>query len=146
MLIAKPAKVSHAYHLAPRLRAEDKAEIQAGSGEQPLPVLLRGIRECRTFTVFDPIVPVALFGVGPTNLPNVGCCWLLSTPELFNQKRQFIRESRLWFKELHRDYRTLWNRVAAFNTVHRRWLSWLGVRWTHEEDGFHHFIHQQERG
>jgi len=56
----------------------------------------------------------------------VGRIWLSGTDELVTMKRQFIRESRRYLVGMESMYKLLHNEIDERNTLHIRWLQWLG--------------------
>jgi hypothetical protein len=124
-----------AYYLAPRLRSADLQEIKAGSGCDPLAMLLDGIKKSdRCFAVIAPDVePVAVFGVVPfPDKPGVGIPWMLGSDKLLDFRKQLLREGRTHLARLARHYTMLVNSVDKRNTVHIRWLRWMGVTFVGE--------------
>ena len=71
-----------------------------------------------------------------------GCIWLISTDELFSNKKykiQLIREGRKWVDNLLKSYKILYNVVYAENESAIKWLKSLGFQFTtyHKEYGEH---------
>lgn len=122
----RAAILTDALTLADNLREEDLAEIKASVNRPALDVLLEGIRGGRTWVGVDAEGPYGIFGVAPSQDPQVGHPWMLATPRLLQHQRQFLRECAGAVRELHRDYPVLRNYVDARNTVHIRWLAWCG--------------------
>ena len=115
--------------VASAMRAEDVAEIAAGSGDTPLQSLEEGLRvssSCWTFVPED--TPAAIFGVAPHPLwPDRVCAgWLLGTDEIVKHRMVFLAGSRACLEEAGRGYDLMANFVDARNTVHIRWLKWCG--------------------
>jgi hypothetical protein len=109
----------------------DVREMKALSGSRPLDALMRGVREStKCFTITDGVFPVGMFGAAPLfDTSDEGCVWLLGTDQLTKHGIQFLRESRKWVSELHKDFAILKNFVLADNHVHIRWLNWIEVNW-----------------
>lgn len=125
----RPACLEDAAALAPKLRVADRQEIDARSGRPPEEVLRDGVSRGRSFALELSSGEVgALFGVGPTEEPRLGCVWLLGSDALLSIKTTFLRHSREWVDELSKGYDLLGNHVDARNTVHINWLRWLGFR------------------
>lgn len=85
------------------------------------------------YTIMEGERPVGLFGVGPMDLPSmpgmkVGCVWMVGTPGITRISGTFLRQSKHWADLLHNYYPVLWNWASASNTVHIRWLKWLGFK------------------
>ena len=81
--------------------------------------------------------PIGICGVTPN-----GCIYMVSTDELFNNKKyriQLIRKGRIWVDELMKSYTILYNVVYAENVAAMKWLESLGFKFIeyHEEYGVH---------
>lgn len=119
-----------AYHVLDNLRPEDRRELEV-SGETAESVVLETM--CNEHIVsnvfYSPStnLPMGLFGVSED-----GRIWLISTPELPKHSIRFLKDSRKWIEEFHKDHEVLWNWVDARQTVHLKWLiKWLGFHITH---------------
>ncbi len=128
----RPAVSADCYELAPELRPADTRECLA-NGLDPLDALLQGLAlGVEVFTVCHQDEPVMMFGCGdaPTNLQvggyDPGVIWMLSTPKVFEFKRLFLRQSREWVEYFQNQHDCLTNIVDVRNTVHHRWLVWMG--------------------
>lgn len=129
-LFSTPA---HAFSLAPRLRDEDVAEVEA-VGASPLVSLLAGVSRsapCLTFAP-DGVTPECMFGVAPSynfwsRGGNSGVVWLLGSKALVTTyKREFVTAGRKWADLANRKYPILYNVVDARNEVHIHWLERIG--------------------
>lgn len=133
------SRVEDANQLAPLLRDEDVREIRDANGSTPLESLTHGVTlGTRCYTVADSDQPVAMFGV----MPN-GAVWLLASENLLEHRRQLVRESRRWLREMHRSFPVLWNYVDTRNRAHVRFLEWLGVEWGQKLRSKPHFRYFQ---
>lgn len=113
------------FDLAPRLREADRQEIAHAHGLEPVQSLLIGFHSGETFAAVYEGRVIALFGC--TGIPGVaGCPWMLASPELQKFRKQFVQECRPYCLMMLAVYRHLENRVWCGNTVHIRWLKWLG--------------------
>jgi hypothetical protein len=129
MIRIRPALISDAVGLAPKMRKADLQEIKANLGEDPFVVLERGIAQSSpSYTVVNEAdQPLALFGVVPdTGDTDVGLVWLLASDELAQHPFFVLRNSRKWVEKFQRQYRVLWNHIDARNELHIRWLQWSG--------------------
>jgi ribosomal protein S18 acetylase RimI-like enzyme len=137
----RPAVEADAELLAPRLRIQDRDEIYAVTGLEPLAVLRDGVTNSDPcFAVMDAHgLLLALFGAIP-NERGRGKVWLLGAPELMRRRFAVARLSREWLGVLHSRYATLWNYVDERNQAHIRWLKWCGFEFTRREEefGFEH--------
>lgn len=133
-LRARRARNADAFYLSTRLRQADLDELQANTGGDPLATLMVG-RDISdpAYTIIDDIgLPVAMFGVVPTNVDRQGVMWLLGTDELRKHSRDFLRQSRPWIERLHKKYTLLYNVIDKRNKVHLRWLKFLGCNFVGE--------------
>jgi hypothetical protein len=128
--------VADAADLSSRLRDADLLELSGA----PRLALERGVtegRECNAAVVGGRLL--ALFGVGDlSHLSNVGCPWLLSSPELIeHHSKQLLRECKTWPAQWFEryGYRLLMNKIHKKNTVHIRWMQWMGAEIIELPDG-----------
>jgi hypothetical protein len=145
----RPTRKEDCIYLATRLRQADLDEVKAASGLDPCEALLEGLfhsQQCHT--VVDGDTPLAVFGVCPAPLnDSVGIVWLLGSDALKMHSIEFLRKSKGWVDELHKAFPVLYNNIDARNTVHIKWLQWLGFNFINEipEYGverrpFYHFV------
>lgn len=137
MIEILPAKPIHARLLAPKMRLEDVAEVKAASGLSPLEALLTGLdvsNECYTAWADD--APIAMFGVCPSENASCGRIWLLGSDVIKAHRIDFLRKSRDWVDWFQSRYPVLHNTIDARNTVHIRWLQWLGFSFIQEFPNF----------
>lgn len=126
----REAREGDASSLAERLRAADKAEIIAMSGD-----VLKGLADsiavtpdARVAYLDNPDRPEAVFGVAPTKDPRFGIPWFLGTDEIDARPKFFIRESRRIVSEWERRWSLLANWVDSRNHKRLEWLRWLGFQ------------------
>lgn len=108
--------------LAPVLRKADLQEIEAASGADPGDVLRWSAEQSApACTIGHEGKVVGMFGCVPD-----GTVWLLGADALVQPPlvRQFIKECRKYVDAL--PYPLLHNLVDERNTVHIRWLQWMG--------------------
>lgn len=124
-----PATPDHARALCPLLRPADRAEVHASVGLPPelvLPDMVGPGREAWAMFTSDHEI-AGLFGVDPVfNHPHIGVIWLLGSDQLQAHSVEFLRKSREWVDIYNQRYTLLLNRADARNTLHLRWLRWLG--------------------
>jgi hypothetical protein len=125
-----PAVEADAYTFADKLREDDKAEIHAASGWHPVDALLFGIRGSNKVTSVwtEQGEPICIFGVsdhpGDTS---VGIPWMLGTPLIKDFFVPFLRDGKSTLLPIITGgYETLCNYADSRNTVHLRWLKWMG--------------------
>ncbi|MGV2169641.1 hypothetical protein ACQZ40_25060 [Agrobacterium sp. 16-172Ci] len=130
MLETRHSRPEDVTYLAPRLRPEDLRELLAAgspSAEQALEDGLKLSRQCIS-VVDEEDNAVAMFGVCPSNEPELGYIWLLGSDEIKTNKTRFLRRSKLWVETFHEEFPVLANSVDQRNTVHLLWLRWLGFK------------------
>ena len=125
--------------IATRLRTADRAEVSAVTRQSPLQVLVDGINEsdlCFTIKRSSDGRPCGVFGAGGgasgAEDTSSGLVWLLGTDDLTLNGRTFLRYSRSFLNEMHKHYSFLYNVIDARNSVHIRWLGWMGFEFTKE--------------
>lgn len=114
--------------LAPRLRQADLREIEAASDLDPVDALQVGAAlSVPSCTIIGNDGQVAgMFGVVPED--HFGRVWLLGSDALVTKplSRQFLKECKQYLSGLEKLYPALGNVIDARNTVHIKWLRWLG--------------------
>lgn len=135
-VVIRRATIHDCVDLAKRLRACDRDELIASTGVTPdlaLPVSLG----------WGPSVieldgrAEAIFGCSRSDAIT-GVPWFLSTPTPLTPKWRvaFLRHSRDMVHDWQSQYPLLHNFTDARNTVHHRWLRWLGFTFTARHDLF----------
>ena len=121
-----------AHKLAPKMRKADREEIKAAHNSTPLNALLFPFTQLKhkTFTIIgtEKEDVIGMFGVVPCETKDYGIAWLLSSEELLNHTRQFLRECPKWVNEMSKDYKYLYNYVDERNIVAIKWLQFLGFK------------------
>ncbi|MCR4296521.1 MAG: hypothetical protein NUW21_13380 [Elusimicrobia bacterium] len=127
-----PATLDHALDLAPRLRAEDAAEVLASSGRSPFEALAFAVAysDEASALLFDGEV-ACLYGVAAIRESFLGppvawSIWLLGSDALRRHRRTFVRLSREVVAILRARYAVLFNFVDARYVAALRWAEWLG--------------------
>lgn len=112
--------------IAANMRQDDAMECRA-RGHEPRESLVAGyaISSIALTVSLHDGTPIAMFGVVNSGV-DVGACWLLGTPAIEKHRIEFLRNSRKWIDVLHAQYPTLWSWVDVRNSLHLRWLKWLG--------------------
>ena len=123
-----PCTLEHIKHIADNIRQEDKDELYAASGKFPLHALLHGYTHSDYLKVgCVNETPVCVFGTVPVlEIPNTALAWMVAPDGLLSVSFKFARESQKYADEMQHNYKLLYNFVDARNTVHHRWLRWLG--------------------
>ena len=134
----RPSIPTDCVEIARNLRESDLAEIIAGGHHDPLLCLMDCYeRTEKPMTGTWDGVPICIFGVsrirhrffddqGKWCPRGMGAPWLLGTDGIGMARWAFLKHSRGWLEEISSDYDLLWNRVHSRNSVHIRWLKWLG--------------------
>ena len=128
----RPAVLADVLQLAPKMRKADREEVRASNGVSPLEALVTPFTYdgSRNYTIIGTASEgvIGMFGVAPTKDPEYGVAWLLSSEELLNHTRQFLRECPKWVNEMSKDYKYLYNYVDERNMVAIKWLQFLGFK------------------
>lgn len=136
MIEIVPARACHLRRLAEVMRQADRDEIEARSGRTPLGALMGSYRAssmCRVVLIDGK--PEVIFGVGTLNvLAGVGSPWLLGSDAVWQHRKEFMRQSRVWLRQLSARYQVLRNVVDCRNAASIRWLGWLGFRFSQPFD------------
>ena len=123
----RPATEDDVLALHDRLRPEDEAEVKAACGHSPMKSLLHGLQHGKCWTVEYEGRPAAMFGVIKSTLdPTIGYVWLLGSPDIDEFPVTFLRQSEQWLLTAAEGYEVLTNYVDCRNSVHLKWLRWLG--------------------
>jgi len=116
--------------LAPKMRQADRDEIKASDNVGAVEALMTPFeyKGHRTWSVIgtDEEYVIGMFGSVPTLDPEYGIAWLLSSEELFNYKKEFIKQSPEWIEEMGKNYKYLYNWVDCRNEKSIKWLRYLG--------------------
>lgn len=119
------------YKLAKDLRQADIDEVLATTGESPQKALFRGfISSTECFTLYHEQTgePVAMFGYRVIEPKVLASIWMLGSERLFEGRWRFLRKSAVWIDYLNTKADLLYNTVDQRNTLHIRWLNWLGFK------------------
>tara|TARA_B100000686_G_scaffold27460_1_gene27020 strand:+ start:1198 stop:1686 length:489 start_codon:yes stop_codon:yes gene_type:complete len=133
----RKANINDPSILAKKMRQADVKEIKASHNAKPLEALMYPFtfKKHKTFSIIGTKKEkvIGMFGVVPCykNKKN-GIAWLLSSNELLNHTKQFLKECPRWIEEMHIEYDTLYNYVHTENTISIRWLKFFGFKITKE--------------
>lgn len=129
----RPARPRDAVELAATMRAEDRAEIEAYSGREPLEVLVDGFASSSEVHTarYDGAV-MAMWGVvpGPPKLltARVGTGWLLSSELVDQHPVAFWRACKVVIEELLERWDLLLNVIDCRHQKALRWARRLGFQ------------------
>lgn len=117
-------------YVAEHMRQADKDEAKASGFDCPRKALVESFRNSRPecYSVMHQALPVAMFGVVPDPYdPKIGSIWLLGTDHVTNDYPiSFLRQCRRFLPILMSGYEMVHNVVDRRNTVHIKWLRWMG--------------------
>jgi hypothetical protein len=113
--------------IAAHMRGDDVREVAAASGLEPLTAIHRSAEASGILCTIQGRHPAGVFGVVPVDAES-GVVWLLGTDELVTNplRREFLKEGRNYLDRLHTFRPLLFNYIDERNTLHVRWLKWMG--------------------
>ena len=127
--------VTDAARLEPILRMEDRRECLTirGPSTNIQEVLERGIESSfPSYTLESPDGNriICILGTVPHWYGSpVGAVWMVGSSEIEKIVYDFVRNSAYWVSRLFDDkYDVLLNSIDSRNTLHLRWLKWLGFK------------------
>lgn len=139
-LYVVPTTWQHVRRVGPYLRDADALEARALTGREPLLALEESFRiSHETFTVMDGSVPVGIGGI--VHDISLSYPWLCGTDRMVRRWSDFARASLEWFPLVNQGALRRGNDLVCacheLNTVHLRWLLWLGftIDWKEEIAG-----------
>lgn len=135
--------------VAERARQADIQEIAAAEGQGVLASLAYGLEHsdvCLALLSPHTGEPGAILGVSASPYSHLGLIWLIGTPEIERASTTFLRQSRPVLSALYETtgYLGLYNHTHKPNTVHHKWLRWLGFVFIREltinNEPFYEFV------
>ena len=124
-----PGTEAHAEHIGRNLRDQDLLELTLQCPEDNVVDTVIASYQLSVplcFTVVWDGEPVAMFGVAPTAVPEVGAVWMLGTPGLLAASAYVSRFTLPWVEWMNNLYPTILNECHSENTVSLRWLKHAG--------------------
>ena len=133
-----PTSVNDLDYIAPRLRQADRNECLAATGKEPLGILYQSLLLGDiTLTMRTPEGErVGLCGIAPSPFSNAGVVWMCATDAIMKHQMAFLRRSKAALDYLGADYDVLHNCVDARNTVHIKWLKWMGFSFINKHETY----------
>tara|TARA_E500000331_G_scaffold181189_1_gene174520 strand:- start:3358 stop:3843 length:486 start_codon:yes stop_codon:yes gene_type:complete len=136
------AELKDILHLAPKMRKEDVEEVLASDNMSPLeslvvPFTIKGAKIYSIIGTKEEGV-IGMFGSTPSTQAGYGVAWLLSSAELFNHTRQFLKECPYWVAQMSEGYTHLFNFIDKRNWQSLKWLQFLGFEPKEEITEFGH--------
>ncbi len=114
--------------IAFNMREDDVKEVWDSSRHSPYKALRIGLNtSVNVWTILVNGKPIGMLGVADkTLLSNRGTPWLLGTDDLINDRKVFLKVSRVVLKKMSKGYKMLENYVSVENKGSLRWLKRLG--------------------
>lgn len=128
MAQVRPATIADAVSIAPRLRQADQQEISASLGIPAEFALVATVHHSKVaLAIEEDGEVIGLFGADPIPVfDNTAQVWMVMTDAIHSISMQFLREGGEWLERLHEVAPLLTNYTDKRNTLHHRWLRWLG--------------------
>lgn len=116
--------------IAVNMRADDVKEVWDSNLYSPYKALCKGLNTNGiSWTIIVNGVPIGMVGVARgTLLSDTGIPWLLGTDALVDDRRLFLKVSRLILKNMSEGYKALENYVSTENKASFCWLRHLGFK------------------
>lgn len=119
-------------YILEHLKPEDEHEAITQKGENYKDIILKEIMSncSRTFLGCKKSddTPVCVGGYTDTNEKGIGIVWLLSTPEIENNKTCLLRNIVMAFKEIDEKYWFTCNMLFSENQFAKKWLKKIGYK------------------
>ena len=125
--VIRPATYEDCLTLAPNLRQEDKDEVWESHGylpEEALIISFKASPNAQVGTINGEIV--CMFGVAPDEDSHRGSPWMLASDLIKDVSGEFLRRDKEVLRGMSAGYTFLFNYAWSKNTMHLRWLKWLG--------------------
>ncbi len=120
--------------IAHNMREDDVKEVWDSNLHSPY----KALRKCleikgMSWTIIVNGIPVGMVGVSRgTLLSDTGTPWLLGTDVLIDDRKLFLKISRIVLKNISEGYRRLENYISTENQASLRWLRHLGFKFGEE--------------
>lgn len=137
--MVKEPNVEDIKEISEHLRKEDIRECADVGGMHPSEALLESwaVSKDNCFAASHQDRGwICIWGCSPTGALGVGSPWLLGTPEIENVPLTFLRESKRWIAETHKEYPIMTNIADERNEIHLKWLRWLGFKFVNRYEEF----------
>ena len=151
--IIRPATYSDCLTLAPNLRQEDKDEVWESGNYLPEEALVASFKASEQPMVGEVDGEViCMFGISATENAELGIPWLLGSSSIKTFSREFLALNKKVLDELSAEFLILANYVWSKNTVHIKWLEWLGftvtrtpIRLGRNQENFYYFFKNKRK-
>ena len=121
------------------LREEDRIECETTRGENWKESLYNDLISSSSEFILAktkkgdiPVLIAGAWAVDKDN-PQIGCVWLLSTPEITKHKICFLREMRKEIAKYDEKFSLLYNQIYIKNELAKSWLKSVGFRFPRSE-------------
>lgn len=128
MVEVRDLRPSDVFAVLADLRPADAAEVSALVGADNVMDAVEYSIESSAlaWTLVDDEVPIAVFGVAPSEDPRVGVPWMVGTPGVTRRQRAFMRLCKDYIPRMLALFPVLINVVDARNTRAIAWLRHVG--------------------
>lgn len=131
-----PVEGWHIEYVAEHCRQDDRNELMAIAGIQPLSAIWLGIENGGlSWSGLIDGVPVAVFGACPVGgmFPDMARPWLVGTDLIDLHPIAFLRKNKPYIKKMLKAYSYLVNYVDCRNVKAIEWLKWCGFKFSNPE-------------
>lgn len=133
--IVRKTRMSDAKYIAERLRKADLLELKANTTASPDVALMHSVWQsnpCYTICYFGE--PIGIFGLCPQK--DIGVVWMMGTDKVLRIKNTFLKASKEWINYFLELTPILFNFIHEKNTLHIKWLRWLGFSIINKKENF----------
>ena len=135
-VLIRPAVPEDADFIGPLLRQSDVSELLAASGLSAVEAIRHSIKASDggfcMIAVSGDNKPILIWGVTPSEHPNIGVPWMVATNEIYRPDylRAFKKLCVEWVEKMHETFSILVNYVDHRNVTSILWLQALGFTFT----------------
>lgn len=131
--------IGHLVEFRKHVRLIDLEEVEKASGKPFDDHLVAILGDCLTLLDdSDQVLGIGGFGGSDHHV------WLITTTAVEERKMAFLRFSKAYLSSMLNKCGYLTNIAYVNNTLHMRWLSWLGAEWYETNGEFQRFILRKE--
>jgi hypothetical protein len=131
LITIKKSTNAHVKYLVFNLRDADRAELKALGVQSPSKEMKKAILQGPTYTACLHDKPMAIFGTVAAQ-EGFGSIWMVGTDDIAKYPLRTLRLSKVVLQGLMEPYDMVGNMVFAENTVHVKWIDWLGFTFIQE--------------